>query len=269
VPSVRRAGDDSAAAGAPDGGAAGRALRYPGRMAGRGTSTHIDRSYEAELTALRGQLLEMGVKVEQAITAAARAIFERDRAAAEQVQQRDREINRLEVEVDAMCRRILALRQPAASDLRFITTAIKIVVDLERMGDLAVNVAQRAVELADAPPLADEHELALARLAELAKAQLEKALDAFVRGDVAAAEAVMRGDELVDALYLQIFNDMVALMIGDPRNIRRGTAIMFAAKHLERFGDHATNLAEMVVYLVRGEDVRHPGSRAALAAAGR
>src|SRR5512138_2291597 len=149
-------------------------------MPGGGTATHTDRSYEAELRALRGRLLEMGVKVEQAITAAARATLERDRSAAEQVQRRDREINRLEVEVDAMCRRILALRQPAASDLRFITTAIKIVVDLERMGDLAVNVAQRALDLADAPPLAHDHELA--RLSDLAKAQLDRALDAFVRG---------------------------------------------------------------------------------------
>src|SRR5512138_2579730 len=184
-------------------------------MPGGGTATHTDRSYEAELRALRGRLLEMGVKVEQAIAASARAILERDRGAAEQVQARDVEVNRLEVEVDAMCRRILALRQPAASDLRFITTAIKIVVDLERMGDLAVNLAQRALDLADSAPLGPGHELA--RLAALAQSQLEKALDAFVRGDVAAAEAVVRGDELVDALHLQLFNEMVALMVEDPR----------------------------------------------------
>jgi phosphate transport system protein len=151
------------------------------------------------------------------------------------------------------------LRQPAASDLRFITTALKIVTDLERMGDLAVNVAERALDLTQAPPLGTTHDLA--KIADLAEAQLKKALDAFVTGDIAKAEEVMRGDDLIDALYLKIFNDMLARMMEDSRNIRRATATMFAAKHLERFGDHATNLAEMVVYMVRGQDVRHPRSR--------
>jgi phosphate transport system protein len=184
---------------------------------------------------------------------------ERDSELAERVKSRDREINRMEVEIDGMCRRILALRQPAASDLRFITTALKIVTDLERMGDLAVNVAERALDLNQAPPLGPLHDLA--KLADLSEAQLKKALDAFVSGDVKRAEEVMEGDSLLDALYLKIFNDLLALMMEDSRNIRRATSIMFAAKHLERFGDHATNLGEMVVYMVRGEDVRHPRSR--------
>jgi phosphate transport system protein len=222
-------------------------------------ATHTDKAYEGELRALRERLLEMGGKVEQAISASVRSISERDSSLASQVKARDRDINRMEVEVDGMCRRILALRQPAASDLRFITTALKIVVDLERMGDLAVNVAERALDLNQAPPLAPMHELT--RIADLAEAQLKKALDAFVTGDVKKAEEVMGGDDLIDALYLKIFNDMLALMMEDSRNIRRATALMFAAKHLERFGDHATNLAEMVVYMVRGEDVRHPRSR--------
>jgi phosphate transport system protein len=229
-------------------------------MLGKGMSVHTDKAYEAELRALRDRLLAMGGLVEQAIAASVRAITERDASLAEQIKIRDREINRMEVEIDGMCRRVLALRQPAASDLRFITTALKIVVDLERMGDLAVNVAERAVDLNQAPPLAPMHELA--KIADLAEAQLKKALDAFVSGDVDKAEEVMRGDDLIDALYLKIFNDMLALMMEDSRNIRRATAMMFAAKHLERFGDHATNLAEMVVYMVRGQDVRHPKSRA-------
>jgi phosphate transport system protein len=189
-----------------------------------------------------------------------RAITERDSVLADGVKTKDREINRMEVAIDGACRRILALRQPAASDLRFITTALKIVVDLERMGDLAVNVAERALDLNRAPPLAPNHDLA--KLADLAEAQLKKALDAFVTGDVGKAEEVMRGDELIDALYLKVFNDMIVLMMEDGKNIRRATALMFAAKHLERFGDHATNLAEMVVYMVRGTDIRHPRSRA-------
>jgi phosphate transport system protein len=223
-------------------------------------ATHTDKAYEAELKDLREKLLEMGGLVETAIDSSVRAITERDSELAEQVQTRDRVINRMEVDIDNACRRILALRQPAASDLRFITTALKIVVDLERMGDLAVNVAERALDLSRAPPLGPQHDLQ--KLADLAEAQLKSALDAFVAGDVAKAQEVMRGDDLIDALYLKIFNGVLALMMEDSRNIRRATALMFAAKHLERFGDHATNLAEMVVYMVRGTDVRHPKSRA-------
>jgi phosphate transport system protein len=222
-------------------------------------TTHTDRSYEAELRALRERLLETGALVEQAIAGSVRAIMERDSHLAQTVKAKDRDINRLEVEIDGMCRRILALRQPAASDLRFITTALKIVVDLERMGDLAVNVADRALDLNQAPPLGTIPELA--KIADLAQAQLKKALDAFVNGDVVRAEEVMGGDALIDALYFKIFNDMLARMMEDSRDIRRATAIMFAAKHLERFADHAVNLGEMVVYMVRGTDVRHPGSR--------
>ena len=222
-------------------------------------TSHTDKSYEAELRALRDRLLEMGGLVEKAIAAGVRAIIERDGPLAELVKTRDREINRMEVEIDGACRRILALRQPAASDLRFITTALKIVVDLERMGDLAVNVAERSLDLGQAPPLGPMHDLA--RIADLAEAQLKKALDAFVTGDVAKAEEVMGADEIVDALYLKIFNDMVLLMMEDPKNIRRATSVMFAAKHLERFADHAVNVGEMVVFMVRGKDVRHPRSR--------
>ncbi len=223
-------------------------------------ATHTDKAYEKELTQLRDRLLEMGGLVEVALSTSVRAITERNAELAEKVKTRDREINRMEVDIDQACRRILALRQPAASDLRFITTALKIVVDLERMGDLAVNVAERAIDLAQAPPLGPQHELT--QLADLSEAQLKRALDAFVAGDVAKAEEVMRGDQLLDALYLKIFNELLGMMMEDSRNIRRATSILFAAKHLERFGDHATNLAEMVVYMVRGTDIRHPRSRA-------
>ncbi len=221
--------------------------------------THTDKAYEAELQGLRDKLLEMGGLVEHAIAASVRSITERDAQRAEQIKLRDREINRMEVEIDGSCRRILALRQPAASDLRFITTALKIVTDLERMGDLAVNVAERAIDLSPVPPLAPLHDLS--RLADLAEAQLKLALDAFVTRDVAKAEEVMRSDANVDVLYLKIFNDLLAIMMEDSRKIRRATSVLFAAKHLERFGDHATNVAEMVVYMVRGTDVRHPRSR--------
>ena len=220
---------------------------------------HTDKAYEAELQQVRERLLEMGGKVEAAISASVRSLTERDATLAETVQVGDREVNRLEIEIDDACRRVLALRQPAASDLRFITTALKIVTDLERMGDLAVNIAERAVDLAQAPPLRPFHDLTT--LADLSEAQLKKALDAFVEADVQKAEEVIASDELLDAVYLKLFNELLVCMMEDSRAIRRATGLMFAAKHLERFGDHAANVGEMVVYMVRGTDVRHPGSR--------
>ncbi|HEX9291754.1 MAG TPA: phosphate signaling complex protein PhoU [Anaeromyxobacteraceae bacterium] len=222
-------------------------------------ATHTDKTYEQELKDLRDKLLAMGGKVEAAIASSVRAITERNSELAERVKASDVEVNRLEVDIDGACRRLLALRQPAASDLRFITTALKIVTDLERMGDLAVNIAERAMDLAQAPPLRPFHDLS--SLADLSEAQLKKALDAFVERDPVKAEEVMKGDDLLDALYLKIFNELLQLMMEDSRAIRRATAMMFAAKHLERFGDHAINVAEMVVYMVRGTDVRHPRSR--------
>lgn len=221
--------------------------------------SHTDRTYEKELKELRERLLAMGGRVEAQLASAVRAVVERDAELAARVKTDDSEVNRLEVEIDDACRRILALRQPAASDLRFIATAIKIVVDLERMGDLAVNVAERALNLCEAPPLGPVHDLE--SLAGMAQLQLKRALDAFVEGDVQKAREVMETDGLLDALYLKIFNEMLARMMEDSRAIRRATALMFAAKHLERFGDHCTNVAEMVVYMVRGTDVRHPRSR--------
>jgi phosphate transport system protein len=220
---------------------------------------HTDKVFDAELGQLRDRLLEMGGKVEAAVSASVRSLIERDSPLAEKVQLQDREINRLEVEIDEMCARLLALRQPTASDLRFITTALKIVVDLERMGDLAVNIAERAIDLNQSPPPRPFHDLVT--LADLSEAQLKKALDAFVERDVAKAEDVLQGDDLLDALYQKLFNELLTYMMEDARVIRRATNLMFAAKQLERFGDHAMNLAEMVIYMVRGTDVRHPQSR--------
>ncbi|CAM4506397.1 phosphate signaling complex protein PhoU [Corallococcus exiguus] len=222
-------------------------------------ATHTDKAFEQDLRNLREKLLAMGAKVEALISQSTRALTDRDSALAEQVVGADREVNRLEVDIDDLCRRILALRQPAASDLRLITTALKIVTDLERIGDLAVNIAERAMDLNQAPPLAPYVDTP--KLAELAQQQVKKALDAFVSGDAAKAEDVLKGDDLLDALFLKIFNELLAYMMEDSRNIRRATALMFIAKHLERIGDHALNVAEMVIYMVRGKDVRHPRSR--------
>jgi phosphate transport system protein len=220
---------------------------------------HTDKTFDRELEDLRAQLLTLGGKVEHEIADGVRALIERDSSLAEKVMEQDREVNRLEVEIDEACRRILALRQPAASDLRLITTALKVVVDLERIGDLAVNVAQRAIDLNQSPPLRPVH--GLLQLAQSCQAQLHAALDAFVDLSVEKAEAVIKGDELVDALYHKLFHGLVELMLEDSKNVRRATSLMFVAKHLERLADHATNVAEMVIYMVRGTDVRHPGSR--------
>ncbi len=214
------------------------------------TKAHTDKTYDVQLDDLRNKLLSLGGKVETEIALSMRALAERDSKLAEQVIAQDREVNRLEVEIDEACRKLLVLRQPAASDLRFITTALKIVVDLERIGDLAVNVAERAIDLNQSPPLKPVHDLA--KLAELCQQQVRAALDAFVDGNVEKAELVIKNDDLV--------------VMEDPRNIRRANSLLFVAKHLERLGDHATNVAEMVIYMVRGTDVRHPGSRASKSA---
>src|SRR3954469_9352087 len=186
---------------------------------------HTDKSYDNELAGLREKLLTLGGKVESEIATSTRALIERDTTLAEQVVAADRDVNRLEIEVDEDCRRLLALRQPAASDLRFITTALKIVVDLERIGDLAVNIAERAIDLSQSPPLQPVHDLA--RLAQLCQSQLRKALDAFVDADVEKAQTVIKDDDLLDALYHNLLNELLALMIEDPRNIRRANSLLF------------------------------------------
>src|SRR5258706_6027189 len=163
---------------------------------------HTDKTYDVQLDDLRNKLLSLGGKVETEIALSMRALAERDSELAEQVIAQDREVNRLEVEIDEACRKLLVLRQPAASDLRFITTALKIVVDLERIGDLAVNVAERAIDLNQSPPLKPIHDLA--KLAELGQRQVRAALDAVVGSDAAEGQGVIQDDELLDFLYHQL-----------------------------------------------------------------
>jgi phosphate transport system protein len=223
-------------------------------------AAHTDKAFEADLREVREKLLVMGGKVEEQIAKSMRALTERDSALGEQVMEGDLEINRLEVDIDDLCRKILALRQPAASDLRLITTALKIVTDLERIGDEAVNIAERAIELNSAPALAPYVDLP--RLAEQAQDQVKMALDAFVRADPTTAEEVLQKDDQLDDLFVKIFNELLGFMMEDARTIRRATALVSICKYLERIGDHAMNVAEMVIYMVRGTDVRHPRSRA-------
>ncbi|MEW6431802.1 MAG: phosphate signaling complex protein PhoU [Myxococcota bacterium] len=221
--------------------------------------SHTDKTFERELATLRDRLLAMGARAEAMIAESVLAVADRDSELADHVITSDAELNRLEVAVDELCAKILALRQPAASDLRLITTALKIVTDLERIGDLSVNIAERAVDLnrSEAMPIYGD----LPHLAELAQQQLKAALDAFVRADADAALKILANDELLDSLFVKLFNELIGLMMEDSRNIRRATNLLFVAKHLERIGDHAMNIAEMTVYMVKGTDIRHPRSR--------
>lgn len=221
--------------------------------------SHTDREYEADLHSLREKLLLMGGLVEEMIRDALKAAIDRDAALARSVMERDKQVNRSEVDIDKLCLRILALRQPAASDLRFVTFALKVVTDVERIGDLAVNVAQRATELAAEPPLPLPPEIS--RMSELVQVMLREALDAFVHSDAEAASAVAQRDDEVDALYRQLFARELALMRSDPSAVDRAARQLFLAKHLERLADHVQNLSEMVIFMARGKDVRHPHSR--------
>jgi phosphate transport system protein len=221
-------------------------------------SAHTDREYEAELNRLHEQLLLMGAKVEEMIASSMRALVERDSALARRMIDFDHQINRLEVEIDELCLRVLAKRQPVASDLRLITIALKLVTDLERIGDLGVNICERVIELNMEPTL--KPYVDLPRMAEIVQAMVREALDAFVSADAARAQQVIDRDHEVDAYYGQVFRELLTYMLEDPRNIYRAVRAQSIAKYLERIGDHATNLAEMVVFMVMGKDIRHIGS---------
>jgi phosphate transport system protein len=218
---------------------------------------HTDREYEGELSRLREMLLMMGAKVEEMLRQAMKALVTRDTALAEKTLEIDRQINRLEIEVDELCLRVLARRQPVASDLRFLTMALKVVTDLERMGDLGVNICERVVELNEEPPL--ESYLQVVNMADAAQEMLREALDAFVAGDADRAQTIVQRDSKVDAYYATIFRELLTYMMENPRNIFRATRVQSIAKYLERIADHATNVAEMVVFMVRGKDIRHAG----------
>lgn len=216
---------------------------------------HIDRDYENELSLLRELLLRMGAHVEKMLRESIRALVERDTQLAESTSALDREINRLEIEIDNLCLRILARRQPVASDLRFITMVLKVVTDLERMGDLNVNICERVVELNEEEPL--KPYVDVVAMAKAAEGMLQGALDAFVDGDTERALSIIDNDSVVDAYYKSIFRDLLTYMMENPRNIYRATRVQSIAKYIERMADHATNVAEMVVFMVRGKDIRH------------
>ncbi|MBW2149078.1 MAG: phosphate signaling complex protein PhoU [Deltaproteobacteria bacterium] len=217
--------------------------------------SHIDSHFDRFLLEIREKLLTMAASVEKAIYDAIRALVERDSDLARQVIQGDKDIDAQEVALEERCIRLLAMRQPMASDLRFVATAIKINADLERIADNAVNIAERALELNQEPML--KPYIDIPRMSDTARSMLRDTLDAFVNQDADMAIEVIKTDEVVDDLNSQIFRELLTFMMEDPHTIPRAIRIMFVSKYLERIADHATNIAEMVVFMATGRSVRH------------
>ncbi|MBI1811696.1 MAG: phosphate signaling complex protein PhoU [Nitrospirae bacterium] len=211
--------------------------------------------FEKELTDLKGRVLKLGSLVEKAISDSIKSLVERDSKLAADVIDKDLQVNALDVEIDEECIRLIALRQPRAGDLRLITTAMKITTDLERIGDLAVDTSERALELNEEPQL--KPYIDIPRMAEIAQGMVRDALDAFVKRDSALARDVLTRDDMVDNLNWQVFNELLFFMIQDPKTVSRAVKITYVSKYIERIADHATNIAEMVVYLVEGKIIRH------------
>jgi phosphate transport system protein len=220
-----------------------------------GDRLHTDRHYEAELKDLQLKVLEMAGFVEKQIVNSTAALVGRDDELARLTIERDHAVNRMDVDIDDLCIRLLALHQPAAKDLRLITTALKITTDLERIGDMAVNMCERTLELNQEPQL--KPFIDIPRMAEVAQQMLRESLDAFVREDVDLALKVCRDDDIIDGLNGQLFRELLSYMVEEPKTVTRAIRLLFIAKYLERIADHATNIAEMVVFMVKGKSIRH------------
>jgi len=213
------------------------------------------RRFEEQLDELRKRLVEMSGLVESAIYRSVQSLVEKDGDQARQVLRNESRINQMEIEIDDLATRLLALDQPVASDLRFITAATKINNDLERMGDLAVNIAERSIALMREPlvkPLID-----IPHMANLVESMVRKALDAFVKRDTALARSVLVSDDAVDGLRDAIYGELISFMQREPTTVRQAIDLLFVARDLERVADHATNIAEDVLFVVEGVDVRH------------
>jgi len=211
--------------------------------------------FDQELTQLKDELLRMSAQAEQNVAGALKALVARDPALAHKVDADDSQLDHLQMEIDERSIQLIALRQPKARDLRFIIVTMKIASELERIGDQAVNIAHRAEELSGEPllkPLLD-----IPQMADLARGMIHDALDAFVYAKPDTARAVIQRDKRVDSLNRQVQRELISFMIEDPRTITRALGLINVARHLERVADHATNIAEEVVYLYEGRDIRH------------
>jgi phosphate transport system protein len=213
--------------------------------------------FDEELMQLKEKILKMGAMVETSIKDSVNALVERDNELAKKIIEKDHQINALDVEIDEDSIRLIALRQPKAGDLRFITTAMKITTDLERMGDMAVNIAERALELNEEPIL--KPYIDIPKMKEIAQGMTRDALDAFVRKDKKLAMDVIMRDDEVDDLQHEVLRELAFFMVQDPTTVTRAMKISFITRYIERIADHATNIAEMVIYLIEGKIIRHMG----------
>ena len=213
------------------------------------------RHFDEELAELKTKLLRMAGQAEDQIDKALTALVTRDSALAREVIERDRQVNALDVEIDEESIRLLALHQPAARDLRLVTTAMKIATELERISDLAENVCERAIELNEEPQLKPYIDIPM--MGNMARMMVKQSIDAFVKDDSQLARKVLTDDDFVDDLMEQLFRELLSFMLEDTRTISRAIRLSFIAKYLERMADHATNIAELVVYLVEGKIIRH------------
>ena len=217
----------------------------------------VTRHFQEELEQLKTRLLEMGGLTEENVRLAVQGLVDRDRGTIDRILTGDEPVNRLHIEIDNRCFTLLALFQPMAADLRTIVAAVKINTDLERVGDLAVNIAEAARRYASHPPVKKLIDIPL--MAEIAQNMLRDALDAFVRHDVDLAQHVLDEDDRLDALKTQIFRELLTFMLQDPFTIEPALDLILVSRHLERIGDHATNIAEDVIFIVSARDVRHHG----------
>jgi phosphate transport system protein len=215
----------------------------------------VVRHFQEELEALQGRLLEMGGLAEERVSAAVQSLVSRNTAAIERVLYGDEPINALHVEIDNRCFKLLALHQPMATDLRAIVATVKINTDLERVGDLAVNIAEAAKRYATHPPV--KKLIDIPQMGDIAQEMLHDALDAFVRRDTVLAQRVLNEDDRLDGLKTQIFRELLEYMLKDPATVEPALDLILVSRHLERIGDHATNIAEDVIFMVSALDVRH------------
>jgi len=211
--------------------------------------------FQEELDSLKARLLEMGGLAEDRVRSAIQALVRRDLALVAEVLDGDAPINQFHIEIDSRCVKLLALHQPMAVDLRMILSAVKINTDLERVGDLAINIAEAAARYLAHPPVKEL--IDIPRMADIAHGMLRDALDAFVRRDTVLAQQVLDADDALDALKTQVFRELLTYMLQDPHTIEPSLDLILISRHLERIGDHATNIAEDVIFWVRGADVRH------------
>jgi phosphate transport system protein len=216
---------------------------------------HTSLHYEKELQAIKDGIIYLGALTETAIRKAMKSLSDRDTELARMVIRDDDEIDRLDTDLEERCIKILALRQPTAIDLRFITTAIKITGHLERIGDMAVNIAEKVMLLNEEPQL--KPYIDLPRMADLVGGMIKDSLDSFVKSDLEQAEKVRRVEQVIDDLNEQIFRELLTFMMEDSKNIHRALLVMQVSKNMERIADHAKGIADMVTYMVTGECVRH------------